>query len=92
MPIDLYICSMNFFRIAFELFALYILYKLVFDFIIPVAKTTKQVKKQFTDMSQQMQEKMNSQQGSQQQTNYTNTSSAASTGKNDDYIDFEEIK
>ena len=79
---------MNFFRIAFELFALYILYKLVFDFIIPVAKTTKQVKKQFTDIS----EKMNQQQASQQQANYSTTPSAAPKSKSDDYIDFEEVK
>ncbi len=83
---------MNFFRLAFELFALYILYKLVFDFIIPVAKTTKQVKKQFSDMSQQMQEKMNQQQTSQQQANYSTTPSSAPKAKSDDYIDFEEVK
>lgn len=83
---------MNFFRIAFELFALYILYKLVFDFIIPVAKTTKQVKKQFTDMSEQMKGKMNQQQASQQQANYSTTPSSAPKGKSDDYIDFEEVK
>jgi hypothetical protein len=46
---------MNIFRLAFELFVLYLLYKLVFELIIPVAKTTKQVKKQFGDMSAQMQ-------------------------------------
>ncbi len=85
---------MNLFRIAFELFALYILYKLIFDFIIPVAKTTKQVKKQFSDMSQQMQEKMNQQQAAanQQRANYSTASAAAPKSKNDDYIDFEEIK
>jgi len=83
---------MNFFRLAFELFALYILYKLIFDFIIPVAKTTKQVKKQFTDMSQQMQEKMSQQQAARQQTNYSETTTPAPKSRNDDYIDFEEVK
>ena len=84
---------MNFFRLAFELFALYILYKLIFDFIIPVAKTTKQVKKQFSAMSQQMQEKMNQKQASQQQqTNYSTPASPGPKEKKDDYIDFEEIK
>jgi Sec-independent protein translocase protein TatA len=83
---------MNFFRLAFELFALYILYKLIFDFIIPVAKTTKEVKRQFSDMSQQMQEKMNQQQAAQQQTNYSGTTSTAPKSQHDDYIDFEEVK
>lgn len=78
---------MNFFRIAFELFALYILYKLVFDFIIPLAKTTRQVKKQFGDMSRQMQEKMNQQAGH----TYSHATHAPKS-KADDYIDFEEVK
>jgi len=70
---------------------LYLLYKLIFDFIIPVVKTTKQVKKQFGDMNAQMQEKMNQQQ--QQPTNFTAPQKPASaTSKNDDYIDFEEVK
>jgi hypothetical protein len=84
---------MNLFRIVFELFALYLLYKLIFDFVIPVAKTTKQVKKQFNEMSSRMQENMHQQ---QQQTNNNfskNTSTVTSSGKkNDDYIEFEEIK
>ncbi|MEO6731844.1 MAG: hypothetical protein ABIN01_11565 [Ferruginibacter sp.] len=79
---------MNIFRLAFELFALYLLYKLIFDFIIPVVRTTKQVKKQFGDMSAQMQEKMNQ----QQQANFNGSTSQATTSvKNDDYIEFEEV-
>ncbi|CAN5130825.1 hypothetical protein BH11BAC5_BH11BAC5_23070 [soil metagenome] len=82
---------MNIFRLAFELFVLYLLYKLVFELIIPVAKTTKQVKKQFGDMSAQMQEKMNQQQ--QANASYKATKTPATpVNKNDDYIDFEEVK
>ncbi|MDB5279094.1 MAG: hypothetical protein JWR61_4049 [Ferruginibacter sp.] len=82
---------MNIFRLAFELFVLYLLYKLVFELIIPVAKTTKQVKKQFGDMSAQMQEKMNAQQ--QANTGYKATKNPAPpVNKSDDYIDFEEVK
>ena len=84
---------MNLFRIVFELFALYLLYKLIFDFIIPVARTTKQVKKQFNDMSNRMQETMQQQQAQQQNNTFTkNTTPAATSGKSDDYIEFEEIK
>ena len=82
---------MNILRILFELFVLYMVYKLVFDFIIPVYRTTKQVKKQFGDMSAQMQEKMN-----QQQKAYSNSSSPVkeqkTTSTKDDYIEFEEVK
>ena len=77
---------MNIFRLAFELFILYLLYKLVFDFIIPVANATKKVKKQFGDMSAQMEEKMKQQR--QQATQKTPPPSS----KQDDYIDYEEVK
>ncbi len=81
---------MNIFRLAFELFALYLLYKLIFDFIIPVVKTTNKVKKQFGEMSAQMQDKMNQQQTAN---NFnTTTKQAPTTARNDDYIEFEEVK
>jgi Sec-independent protein translocase protein TatA len=84
---------MNLIRIAFELFALYVLYKLIFDFIIPLANTTKQVKKQFTDMNAQMQQKMKQQQNEQPVNNYSTSKTAPiNKTKNDDYIEFEEIK
>jgi sortase (surface protein transpeptidase) len=81
---------MNIFKVVFELFVLYLLYKLVFDFIIPVYNTTKQVKKQFGDMQQHMQEQVKQ----QQQTQYTQktTTTQPRPSKNDDYIDYEEIK
>jgi hypothetical protein len=84
---------MNLFRIVFELFALYLLYKLIFDFIIPVARTTKQVKKQFNEMSSRMQETMQQQKAQQQNNKFSkNTTPVSTTGKSDDYIEFEEVK
>ena len=76
-------------RLAIELFILYLVYKLVFELIIPMAKTTKQVKKQFVDMSAQLQEKMKQQQAP------TNTATKVPDQpktKSEDYIDFEEVK
>ena len=81
---------MNIFRLLLELFVLYMLYKLIFDFIIPVYRTTKQVKKQFGDMSAQMHEKMNQQK--QAYANATSVNQEKSTVAKDDYIEFEEIK
>lgn len=71
---------------------LYFLYKLVFDFIIPVAKTTKQVKKQFSEMSSRMQEQMNQQQANAYKNNHASGNSSEKKTVSGDYIDFEEVK
>lgn len=78
-------------------FLAWMLYRLVFGFIIPVVRTTRQVKKGF----RQMQEQMNAQYGQQAQggnpfggTAGTQQSSFApnAKGSDEDYIDFEEVK
>jgi hypothetical protein len=74
-----------------DLIGLYLLYKLVFDFIIPMATTTKEVKKQFSDMQQKMQEQNSKfEQNAQQRPTFT-TPPKKPVSK-DDYIDFEEVK
>lgn len=81
---------MKFFETAAELFLLYLLYKFIFDFIIPIYESSKKIKKQFGEMQEKMQSDMR---------NYQNQQQAAqaqqqkpSTKKEGDYIDFEEIK
>lgn len=72
-----------------ELFLLYLLYKLIFDFIIPVYESSKKIKKQFGEMQDKMQKDIK---------NYQNHQTSAQPGpspapkKEEDYIDFEEIK
>jgi hypothetical protein len=83
---------MNIFRILFELFVLYLLYKLIFDFIIPVFKTTQQVKKQFRDMSTRMQDQMNQQPPPSPRSFNNEPKPSGTSAKKDDYIEFEEIK
>jgi hypothetical protein len=61
------------------------MFRFLFDFIIPVVKTTKQVKKQF-DAVREQQQQFNQQQQSQPSTKFT------STVDKDDYIEFEEVK
>jgi sortase (surface protein transpeptidase) len=75
-------------RTLLLLFALYLLYKLIFDFIIPIYNTTSQVKKKVGEMQQKMNEQM------QQQNNFNTPPKEADTPKpkRDDYIDFEEVK
>jgi len=77
-------------RFLFYAFLIYLAYRLIFDFIIPVYKTTKQVRKSFSAMH----ERMNRHTGQhQQQKNYTGQNQNNNSGKGgEDYIDFEEIK
>jgi sortase (surface protein transpeptidase) len=80
---------MSIFKILFELFVLYLLYKLVFDFIIPIYQATKQVKQKVNEMHRNVNEQMNKQQNNQ----YTAASQEPQPKKkSDDYIEFEEVK
>jgi len=66
------------------------LYNLIFRFIIPVYKTTRQMKQKFREMQTQMQDQMNQQQDFTAQTQSAEKSTPKKT--KEDYIDFEEIK
>ncbi|MEP6673838.1 MAG: hypothetical protein ABJA78_01740 [Ferruginibacter sp.] len=79
-------------RAILELFVLYMVYKLIFDFIIPVYTTTKQVKKQFGDMQQKMSEMNRQQQQSGQYNSNTSTQPAQPKPGKDDYIEYEDVK
>jgi hypothetical protein len=71
---------MNLLKLLFELFVLYLLYKLVFELIIPVYRTTKHIKKNMDSMAHEMEKR---QQG------------PPPVEKKEDkgeYIDYEEVK
>jgi len=79
--------------LRFLLFAVlaWFLYNLVFKLIIPVYKTTRQMKQKFREMHDNMQDQMH-----EKQPDFTTQpngveKSASKTSK-EDYIDFEEIK
>lgn len=78
---------MNLFRLAGELFLMYILYKFIFSFVIPIYNTTRKVKQQFGEMQEKMNQNMN---------NFNQTSSQPSPAhpspSKEDYIEYEEIK
>jgi hypothetical protein len=80
---------MNIFRLAAELFLIYLLYKFIFDFIIPVYESSKKIKKQFGEMQEKMQHNMNQYQNQQRAAESTPPKPAQKDG---DYIDFEEVK
>ena len=81
---------MNILRLLFEIFVIYIVYKLIFDFIIPIYRTSKQIKSRVDEMNQKMNSQHHNvnnpafQQRPQEQTTHRPVSK--------DYIDYEEIK
>ncbi|HTL09786.1 MAG TPA: hypothetical protein VL307_16045 [Chitinophagaceae bacterium] len=81
--------------LKFILFALglYIIYKFVFDLVIPIFRTTQKIRRQFGDMQQHMQDQMNAQQEHPQRpSGASSTSTHQQTSRAGDYIDFEEVK
>lgn len=80
---------MNLLKLAAEIFVIYLLYRLIFNFIIPIYKSTSQIKKQFRDVQSRMNEEMNRQ---QQNTTTPTDSTPPPAPKDADYIEFEEVK
>lgn len=74
-------------KAIFELFVLYLVYKLVFDFVIPVYNATKQASRKMGEMQAKMNDHFNQQ---QQQANSTAEKPAGHS--KEDYIEFEEVK
>lgn len=79
---------MSILKILFELFVLYLVYKLIFDFIIPVYQTTKQVKQKMGEMQSRMNEQMKKQESS----SFTAQKEEKNQPAREDYIEFEEVK
>ena len=80
---------MNIFKLAAQIFLIYLLYKVITEFIIPLYKSTKRFKKQFGEMQSKMNEQMNKGQQSQQPSPKPEVTTNAT--KEGDYIEFEEI-
>jgi len=76
------------FKLLVELFLFYLLYRFIFELVIPIFRTTREVKKKMNEFQQNM--------NKQADTNHTSSENTAkpttSKPKSDDYIDFEEIK
>jgi len=83
----IYLCTMlRYFLIGM---AIYFGYRFLFEFVLPMIKTTRQVKKQF-DAVREQQEAFFKQQSNQDQPKKSEKSATRSA--DDDYIEFEEIK
>ncbi len=72
-------------RLALELFVIYIVYKLIVDFIIPIYKSTKNMKGKMNEMSEKMREQQSKQ-------DFTAREPEAPKPAKEDYIDYEEVK
>ncbi len=79
-----------FFRYLIYIFLAYLFYRLVFEIIIPIYKTTRQVRKNFHDIQSHMQDHMKQQQQPRYQT--SRADNKTSEKPEGDYIDFEEVK
>ena len=77
-------------KVLFELFVLYLVYKLIFDFIIPVYNTTKQVSKKMGEMQSKMNDHFDQQ--SAGSGGKPQATAAAEKPAREDYIEFEEVK
>ncbi|PUZ28457.1 hypothetical protein DCC81_02945 [Chitinophaga parva] len=85
------------FKDLFIVFIGYLLYKFVFNFVVPLFRTTRQVRRQMQDFQQAMQEQARQQQQAQQQMYNNMQQQQANAGQpkrpiEGDYIDFEEVK
>ena len=74
----------------FYAFLVYVLFKLVVNFVIPIYKTTKRVKKSFREMQQKMQEAQNG--AADGYPSSHNGKPGEEQKPLGDYIDFEEVK
>lgn len=77
----------RFLEIVLEVLFLYFLYKLVFDFIIPVYKSSKKVHQHVKEMQDRMQDHLRQ----QQQKNHQSPPPAPKV-KEGEYIDYEEVR
>ncbi len=82
----IYLCVMNIFKLIGELVVIYILYKIIFDFIIPLYNSTKQVKSKMAEMQERMKQQQRQQAASQPPVKPVTKAAA------EDYIDYEEVK
>ena len=76
-------------RFILTTISLYLLIKLVFDIIIPVFKTTRQVRRQFRDMKQRVEKEQVQDDFMQSKPPSASKAYKANDG---DYLDVEEIK
>jgi hypothetical protein len=85
-------------EIFFLVIVFYLLYQFVFNFLVPVFRTTRHVRQQFRNMRDDMGQEGSGQQPAgqhahaQQTATRPNERHSSTRGPAEDYIDFEEVK
>jgi len=80
-------------KYAFLAFVFWLLYKFVFDFIVPVYQSTKHVRRQMGDIQEHLRRQYQQQEQAQRQAAQSQQPHAAPQKvEKGDYLDFEEIK
>lgn len=77
------------FKILLYAFLFYVLYRLVFHFILPIYRTTQQVKRGFREMNERMNQQYGAGRPDQQASAQKEKEDPDQLGE---YIDFEEVK
>ena len=77
---------MGIFKFLGELLLLYLVYKIIFELIVPAAQITKKGKQIMNDVKQPQQKH------NQQQAYSSSAKSAEKSNHEDEYIDYEEVK
>jgi hypothetical protein len=73
-------------------FTIYFAYRFIVNFLIPIVKTTRQVKKQFDSVREQQAFHQQAQQPQQRQQAKPSPVQKNSKASDNDYLEFEEIK
>lgn len=78
-------------RYVFYALVAYVMYKLIFNFIVPIFLTSRKMRQQFNQARQQMDDQNNQQvhPSAEEKTHVNNTAVSSKIGE---YIDFEEIR
>ena len=79
----------RFLEVVLELLFIYFLYRLVFDFILPIYRSSRKVHEHMKNMQQRMEDQIRHEQ------QYRQSSEAPRPEvktKDDEYIDYEEVK
>jgi len=81
-------------EIFFLVLVFYLLYRFVFHFLLPIIRTTRNVRQQFRNMQGGMGEQQGNryQQGPTEQGSRPTERHSSPKGREEDYIDFEEVK
>ena len=79
-------------RLIIIIIAIYLAYRFIFEFALPIYRTSRKIQKQFRGMQDQM--NANPQQGGQQFEDHANVKKPKGepSANPKDYIDFEEVK